>query len=282
MHMNKNIKVLGATAALGGAILGGTLLRGAAQEAKRGYKDTPMLPGGKWHVHDSDRPQPPIVTPGTNSTADTPGKAPSDAIVLFDGTDLSRWQTDDGKASGWVVADGAMMVPPKNTPGGGSILTKDEFGDCQLHIEWAAPNPPRGESQARGNSGIFFFGRYEIQVLDNFQNPTYADGQAGSVYGEAPPQVNASRPPGQWQSYDIIFNVPRWKDGKLESPAYVTILHNGVVVQNHTEIIGPTGHRSLNAYKEHAATGPIRMQDHGDPVRFRNIWIRPLRVEAEK
>ena len=282
MHMNKNIKALGAATFVGGAILGGTLLRGAAQEAKPGYKDTPLLPGGKWHVHDSDRPQPPVITPGTNSTPDTPGKAPSDAIVLFDGTDLSRWQTDDGKPSGWAVADGAMMVPPKNTPNGGTIRTKDEFGDCQLHIEWMAPNPPRGESQARGNSGIFFFGRYEMQVLDNFENPTYPDGQAGSVYGEAPPQVNASRPPGQWQSYDIIFNAPRWKDDKLESPAYVTILHNGVVVQNHFELFGPTGHRSLNAYKPHAATGPITLQDHGDPVRFRNIWVRPLRVEAER
>lgn len=280
MNINKNSALLGAVA-LSGAMLCGTILKVVAEEAKPGYKDTPMLPGGKWHVHDSDRPHPPIVTPGTSSTPDTPGKAPSDAIVLFDGTDLSRWRTGDGKASGWVVADGAMQVPPAKTPGGGDIWTKDEFGDCQLHIEWATQNPPRGKSQERGNSGIFMFGKYELQVLDNFQNPTYADGQAGSVYGEAPPQVNASRPPGEWQSYDIIFTAPVFKDDKLESPAYVTILHNGVLVQNHTEIFGPTGHRSLQSYKPHAAKGPIKLQDHGNPTRYRNIWIRPLRTEGD-
>jgi len=282
MDMNKkSVGMMGVTVALGGAVLGGTLLPSLAEEAKPGYKDTPMLPGGKWHVHDSDRPHPPVVTPGTSSTPDTPGKAPSDAIVLFDGTDLSRWRTEGGQPSGWVVADGAMQVPPKNTPNGGDIYTKDEFGDCQLHIEWATPNPPKGNSQDRGNSGIFFFGRYEFQVLDNFQNPTYSDGQAGSIYGEAPPQVNASRPPGEWQSYDIIFTAPVFKDNKLVTPAYATILHNGVLVQNHTEIIGPTGHRSRQDYKPHAAKGPIKLQDHGNPVRYRNIWIRPLRSEDD-
>ncbi len=278
----KSIRVLGLSMAVGGAVLGGTLWSGLAEEAKPGYKDTPMLPGGKWHVHDSDRPQPPIVTPGTASTPDTPGKAPSDATVLFDGTDLSHWRTGDGKPSGWIVANGAMQVPPKNTPGGGDIWTKDEFGDCQLHIEWMTPNPPHGTSQERGNSGIFFFGKYELQVLDNFHNPTYPDGQAGSIYGEAPPQVNASRPPGEWQSYDIIFNAPVFKDNKLVTPAYVTILHNGVLVQNHTEIIGPTGHRTRQDYVPHAAKGPLKLQDHNNPVRYRNIWIRPLRTEDDK
>ena len=278
----KSVGVLGVAMVVGGAVLGGTLLRGMAQEAKPGYKDTPMLPGGKWHVHDSDRPQPPIITPGTNSTPDKPGTAPSDAIVLFGGTDLSHWRSGDGQPSGWVVADGALQVPPAKTPNGGDIWTKEEFGDCQLHIEWMTPNPPKGNSQERGNSGIFFFGRYEMQVLDNFNNPTYPDGQAGSIYGEAPPQVNASRPPGEWQSYDIIFTAPRFKDNKLETPAYATILHNGVLVQNHTELIGATGHRSLASYTPHGEKGPIKLQDHGNPERYRNIWIRPLRVEAEK
>ena len=241
---------------------------------KLGYKDTPMLPGGKWHVHDGDRPQPPIITPGTCSTQETPGKAPSDAVVLFDGKDLSHWKNGKGQEAGWAVADGAML----GKPGAGDVISKDEFGDCQLHIEWATPTPPKGSDQGRGNSGIMFFGRYEIQVLDNFENITYPDGQAGAVYGQTPPLVNASRPPGQWQAYDIAFTAPRFKeDGSVESPAYVTIFHNGVLVQNHTELLGPMKFRGLPKYQKHGEKGPILLQDHGNPVRYRNIWVRQIK-----
>ena len=261
------------------AVAGGALDSHAADGEKKpiGYQDTPMLPGGKWHVHDGLRPQPTVVTPGTFSTAEQPGKPPSDAIVLFDGTDLSKWKDSKGNSSGWILKDGAMQVPPRGTPNGGEISTRDEFGDCQLHIEFATPNPPKGDSQGRGNSGIFFFGRYEFQVLDSYQNPTYPDGQAAALYGQSPPLVNASRPPGEWQVYDIVFIAPRFKEGKLESPAYITAFHNGVLVHNRKEMLGATGHRTLAKYTPHGEKGPIRMQDHGDPVRYRNIWLRPLK-----
>lgn len=237
--------------------------------AVEGYTDTPMLPGGKWHVHDPNRPQPAVVTP---AAADQPGKPPSDAIVLFDGTDLSKWRTGDGKPAPWTVKDGVMVVTPKS----GDLWTKDEFGDCQLHIEFATPTPAKGKGQGRGNSGVFLMGRYEFQVLDSFENPTYPDGQAAALYGHFPPFVNASRPTGEWQTYDIIYTTPRFADGKVVAPGYVTALHNGVLVQNHTPYLGPSGHRSLQDYKPHGPTGPIKLQDHNDFMRFRNIWIRPF------
>ena len=180
-------------------------------QRKVGFKDTPMLPGGKWHVHDGDRPLPPVVTPGTSSTQDEPGRPPSDAVVLFDGKDLSHWRGRSGKPAAWKIVDGALVI----APGAGEILSQDEFGDCQLHLEFAAPVPPRGSDQGRGNSGVMFFGRYEIQVLDSFENRTYADGQAAAIYGQFPPLVNASRPPGQWQTYDIIFTRPEVQGGPL-------------------------------------------------------------------
>ncbi len=256
--------------------------RAGAEDAHKdkppvGYQDTPMLPDGRWHVHDGTRPQPRVVTPGTFSTEDTPGQAPSDAIVLFNGADLSHWRSAGGKPSGWKVNNGCMEVPPKGTPEGGDIFTRDEFGDCQLHIEWSTPDPPHGESQGRGNSGVFFFGRYELQVLDSYQNVTYADGHAAAIYGQYPPLVNASRKPGEWQVYDVIFTAPRFKDGKLEAPAHITVFHNGVAVQNHAALLGSTGHRTLGKYSAHAPSGPIRLQDHGFPVRYRNIWIRALK-----
>lgn len=245
-------------------------------DQRPGFKDTPMLPGGRWHVHDSDRPWPVVVTPGTESSQDQPGKAPSDAVVLFDGKDLSRWSDGQGGDARWEIQDGAIVAKP----GSGSLVSRDEFGDCQLHIEFATPTPPKGVSQGRGNSGVILFGRYEIQVLDSFENPTYADGGAGAIYGQHPPLVNASRPPGQWQSYDILFTAPKFKDdGSLESPAHATVLHNGVVVQNHATIFGPMAYRDLAAYKAHGPTGPLVLQDHSNPVRFRNIWIRPLKAE---
>jgi hypothetical protein len=244
-----------------------------------GYQDTPMLPDGKWHVHDGLRPQPTVVTPGTFSTPEKPGAPPSDAVVLFDGTDLSKWKSGKGGGpAAWKVHDGYMEVTAKT----GDILTKDEFGDCQLHAEFCEPNPPSGNGQGRGNSGIFFFGMYEIQVLDCYNNPSYADGMTGCVYGQYPPLVNACRKPGEWQVYDIVWTAPRFKDGKLESPAYVTILLNGVVVQNHAQLLGPTGHKSRPPYTAHGPKGPLKLQDHGNPVRYRNIWVRPLKGYDEK
>lgn len=238
-----------------------------------GYDDTPMLPGGKWRVHDGNRPQPRAVTPGASSLPVAPGKPPSDAIVLFDGADLSKWRTVKGDLAGWKVENGYVEVVPR----AGNILTREEFGDCQLHIEWRTPSPPSGASQARGNSGVFFLGRYEIQVLDSFETITYPDGLAAALYGQYPPLVNASRPPGEWQTYDILFTIPRFKEGKLQTPAYATVLHNGVVVHNHTALLGPTKHRTLPEYVEHGPGGPLMLQDHGDKVRFRNIWVRPLK-----
>ncbi len=252
-------------------------LIGADAKAKPGYKDTPLLPGGKWVVHDSDRPHPPVITAGTFSSQEAPGKPPSDATVLFDGTDLSKWRDGKGEASGWKVDKGNMVVPPRGTANGGDIWTKEEFGDVQLHIEFATPNPPKGDSQGRGNSGVFLFGLYEFQVLDSYDNPTYPDGQAASLYGQNPPLVNASRKPGEWQVYDIFFTAPRFKDGQVETPGYVTALHNGVLVHNHTAYLGASGHRSLAKYSPHGPKGPIKLQDHGDPIRFRNIWVRPIK-----
>ena len=242
-------------------------------QPKVGFTDTPMLPGGKWHVHDGDRPLPMVITPGTCGTQQEPGRAPSDATILFDGKDLSHWRARRGRPADWNVEDGAMVIKP----GAGEITSVDEFGDCQLHLEFAAPVPPRGRDQGRGNSGVLFFGRYEIQVLDSFENVTYADGQAAAIYGQYPPLVNASRPPGQWQTYDVIFTAPRFKsDGSLESPAYVTMLHNGVLVHNHTAVIGAMVYRAVGKYTAHGPKGPIMIQDHGNPVRFRDIWVREI------
>jgi hypothetical protein len=250
----------------------GSLVVGQVQP-KVGFTDTPMLPGGQWHVHDGSRPLPKAVTPGTCSTQEQAGGPPSDAVVLFDGKDLSHWRGRSGKPAAWKVEDGALVI----APGTGEILSRDEFGDCQLHLEFAAPVPPRGSDQGRGNSGVMFFGRYEIQVLDSFQNRTYADGQASAIYGQFPPLVNAARPPGQWQTYDIIFKAPRFRaDHSLESPAYVTMLHNGVLVHDHRPLIGAMAYRAVGRYTPHGPKGPILLQDHGNPVRFRNIWVREL------
>jgi hypothetical protein len=243
----------------------------AAPKHPLGYQDTPLIPGTNWHVHDGERPQPRIVTPG-----EKPGDAPSDAVVLFDGKDLSKWKMEkDGGEAAWKVEDGYAEVVPKT----GYMVTKEQFGpDFQLHVEWAEPNPPQSESQGRGNSGVFLFGIYEIQVLDCYENKTYPDGQTGSIYAQKPPLVNACRPPGQWQSYDIICEGPRFNDdGTVAKKMIVTVLHNGVVVQNHYELIGQTQHKKGGPYVKHPLQGPIKLQDHGNPVRFRNIWIRELK-----
>lgn len=237
-----------------------------------GYDDTPIIPGQTWKVHDKNRPQARMVTPGSPFAQDKPASAPSDAIVLFDGKDLTNWRGRDGAAK-WKLENGYMEVVPST----GDIQTVQEFGDCQLHVEWAEPAVIKGESQGRGNSGVFLMGIYEIQVLDCFQNPTYADGTTGSIYGQWPPLVNACRKPGEWQAYDIIWLAPRFENGKLIRPAYVTVLQNGVLLHHHKMLIGPTCHRTVEPYKPHAPVGPLKLQDHGDLVRFRYIWYRPLR-----
>jgi len=236
-----------------------------------GYTDTPKLPDG-FHVHDPARPHPRVVDPGK---ALDPTPRPADAIPLFDGTNLDAFLGRDGRA-GWTVRDGAMEVN-----GTGDLETREEFGDCQLHVEWATPSPAKGESQGRGNSGIFFLGRYEVQILDSFENVTYADGQAAALYGQTPPLVNACRRPGEWQSYDIVFVAPRFAaDGALLAPARTTVFHNGVLVHHDQPFGGATAHRALPRYERHEPRGRIRLQDHGDPVRFRNLWIRRLDAPA--
>jgi hypothetical protein len=265
-------------AAAAAALVGAASLGIGQEKQKPGFKDTPMLPGGKWHVHDSDRPHPPNITPATPSTQEKAGTAPSDAVVLFDGKDLSHWKNERGGEPAWKVVDGAIVAQR----GGGTLVSKDEFGDCQIHIEWASPNPPRGRDQDRGNSGVLISGRYEVQVLDSFDNLTYADGQASAIYGQYPPLVNASRKPGEWQTYDIAFTAPRFKsDGSLDTPAYETVFHNGVLVHNHTAVIGAMSYRTVGKYTAHKPEGPLALQDHGHPVKFRNIWVRPIKAYDE-
>jgi hypothetical protein len=245
----------------------------APQGAPVGYTDTPFIPDTKWRVHDISRPHPKVITPGTASTPEQPGRPPSDATILFDGKDLSKWQTQGrGTDAKWKVENGYVEV----AGGTGSIITKENFGDIQLHVEWAAPKQIVGNSQGRGNSGVIFMGRYEIQVLDSFDNLTYADGQASAIYGQYPPLVNPARPPGEWQIYDIVFEAPRFEGDKLVKPAYFTVFFNGVLVHNHTASMGATRHRELARYEPHPPEGPVLLQDHGHPVRYRNIWVRRL------
>lgn len=206
--------------------------------------------------------EPPVVSPGERDA-----HAPSDAVVLFDGTNLSEWEQGDA----WRIEDGAAI--PQQT----DIYSKRHFGDIQLHLEWAAPEVIEGEGQGRGNSGVFLMGLYEVQVLDSYQNQTYFDGQAGGIYKQTPPMVNAMRKPGEWNTYDIFFTAPQFRtNGDLERPGYVTVVHNGVLVQNHFELLGPTYYVQAPHYEAHADTGPIRLQFHHDAVRYRNIWVREL------
>jgi hypothetical protein len=224
----------------------------------------------EWPVHSMERPRPAVVDPGP---VRPPAPPPSDAIVLFDGRDLSTWQNDSGAAAPWRVVDGAMEV----VPGAGAIKTRQALGDVQLHIEWRSPAPPKDEGQDRGNSGVFLMGFYEVQVLDSYKSDTYADGQASAIYGQYPPLVNATRPPGEWQTYDIVFHRPRFAaDGTLSQPARMTVLLNGVLVQDAVELQGRTAHRTRAQYQPHEDALPLMLQDHGAPVQFRNIWVRPL------
>jgi hypothetical protein len=230
-------------------------------------------------VHETDpakQPPAPVITAGTESTPDKPGQAPSDAVVLFDGKDLSNWSSLGNEPTKWVVKDGAMMP----TKGSGMIKSKQEFGSCQLHVEWATPKEVTGEGQGRGNSGVYLMGQYEVQVLDSYQNATYPDGQAGALYGRQKPLVNACRKPGEWQSYDIVFHRPIFDNGKVVKRATFTVFHNGALVQDHAELSGGTGWRGPHAvtvYEPHGDKGPIELQDHGNPVIFRNVWIRELK-----
>ncbi|KRP36707.1 MAG: hypothetical protein ABS34_06195 [Opitutaceae bacterium BACL24 MAG-120322-bin51] len=227
-----------------------------------------------WAVHDSNRPQPPRVEPGKRC-----GEAPSDAVILFDGSEasFSNWKherPDSMRKQDWLVKDGALQCAPSS----GFIATKEEFGDCQLHIEWAAPTPVHGDGQARGNSGVFLMGMVEVQVLDNYQNPTYADGTAGAVYGVMPPAANALRAPGEWQSYDIIFRRPIVRGGEVLDAGSMTVLCNGVVLQDSTALEGGGGWKKRKSpNRAFPERGSLKLQDHGNPVRYRNIWIRPLR-----
>jgi hypothetical protein len=226
-----------------------------------------------WKIHDVSRPKPPVVTPGNPGTQTQAGNAPSDAIVLFGGKDLSGWVKTDGEPATWKVENGYMEV----SKDGGTIRTRQGFGDCQLHVEWSIPASMEAKGQGGGNSGVYLMGLYEVQVLNSYQNVTYADGQAGALYGQFPPAVNSSLPPGQWQTYDIIFHRPHFdKNGGLLQPAYITVLHNGVLIHNHVALSGPTEWQEQPPYKAHPDKLPIMLQDHGDPVRFRNIWIRDL------
>jgi len=236
-----------------------------------GYTALAEIPGTPWIIHDNARPRPRVVTPGS-----APGAPPSDAIILFDGKDLSKWgQMANGQLvdTKWPVRDGYF----ETGAGSGSMVTREKFGDVQLHLEFQTPSPAHGASQDRGNSGVIFMGRYEIQVLDSFENVTYADGQAAAIYGQDPPLVNAARRPGEWQTYDIVFEAPRFNGTQLAKPAYFTVFWNGVMVHNRRAVMGPTSPtRTVHQYVLHDAELPLTLQDHAHPVRYRNVWIRRL------
>lgn len=248
--------------------------RGRRQQLQYVETDT-----GRWLVHDVNRPAPPVITPGTASTQETPGQAPSDAIVLFDGTaaSMANWTDVRGEASKWIFRDGYMEA----VRGAGYVRTKQEFGSCQLYVEFATPERVTGSGQGRGNSGVFVHGMYEIQVLDSYDNPTYPDGQCGALYGRAVPLVNACRPPGQWQSYNIIYHRPLFDaEGNVTRKARFTVFHNDVLIHDNVELEGGTGWvgpHAVTDYVPHGDKGPLMLQDHSNPVRFRNIWIRELK-----
>jgi Domain of Unknown Function (DUF1080) len=262
------------------AVLGSAAVVAAATQQGLGYKGTPQIPGTSYCVHDADRPQPHVVEPGASFSQKA--AAPADATVLFDGKDLSHWTNGRGQPSGWRVdSDEGFM---ESTRGAGGIRSKDTFADFQLHLEFATPTPARGTGQNRGNSGVLINGMYEIQVLDSYQDKTYPDGQCGAIYGQTPPLANVCKQPGDWQTYDIIFESPRWDDKEaLIKKANVTVIQNGVVLHHKREFIGATDgvggvpHTALGAYlKPHAPEVFLELQDHGNPVRYRNIWVRPL------
>jgi hypothetical protein len=235
----------------------------AADEHALGYDDTPKLPNSPWRVHDRQRPQPPVVKPG-----DEAGAPPADAVVLFDGKDLSQWE--GAKPRG--LEDGYIDIMKA-----GELKSKRHFGDCQLHVEWATPAKADGDAMKWGNSGVYFLGEYELQIIESHDSRIYSDGLAGAIYGQTPPMVNVARKPGEWQTFDVAFTAPRFDGDKLLAPAYFTVFWNGVLVQDHTPVIGPTVHGKLANYDQSRTTsGPVLLQKHGSAVRFRNIWIRPV------
>ena len=236
-------------------------------EEKPGYDDGPFLPDSPWRVHDRNRPQPPIVLPGTGDLGATP---PGDALALFDGKNLDEWSQRDGKPIDQGLDDGTIDVLKT-----GNIQTRRQFGDCQVHLEWKTPSEPENRMNW-GNSGVFMMGVFEIQILESHDSYVYADGNAGAIYGQFPPLVNPARPAGEWQSFDIFFTAPVFEGDKMVSPAHVTVVYNGVVVQNHQAILGAVAHRALPGPYPKATKGPITLQDHKSSVQFRNIWIRPL------
>ena len=263
LHRHTALSILTIAVAAAGVI--------AQQKAPVGYDDTPMQPNNKWRIHDPNRPQPRVVTPGPAPA--TPLPPPDEATVLIGARDdLSAWQMDNGSSATWAMANGVVST------GKGRIRTKAEFTDFQLHVEFATPKEVKGDSQERGNSGVFLLGVFEIQVLDSYRNRTYADGSAAAMYGQYPPLVNASRPPGEWQTYDIAFTAPRFTEqGGVDKPAVVTVFHNGVLVHHAMPFLGPTAHKQIPPYTAEFAKGPLALQDHGNPIRYRNVWIRPIK-----
>ena len=263
-HQTLRVTCVGAAVSVLAAVL-------VAQQASLGYDDTPLQPNRRWHIHDGTRPQPRVVKPGDAGTMSL-APAPQDAVTLVGPGDTRQaWQMLDGSPVTWAMSNGVLET------GKGIIRTKAEFTDFQLHVEFATPREVKGDSQGRGNSGVFLGGKFEIQVLDSYQNPTYPDGQAAAMYGQYPPLVNASRPPGEWQAYDVVFKAPRFTSATLDAPAVVTVFHNGIVVHHATPFWGPTAHKRIDPYGPETAKGPLSLQDHGNPVRYRNIWIRPLK-----
>ena len=258
-----------------------------AQVNTDGFTNTPIIPGTKWHLHDRDRPQPTVVTPGPSPTLGAP--PPSDAVLLFDGKDQSKWQLANGADANWRMTNGYMeSVPVSGRPSG--IRTRGKWADFQLHLEWAIPSPSRGEGQGRGNSGILINSLYEVQVLDSYHALTYPDGQAGAIYGQMPPLVNACLPPGEWQTYDIYFESPRWNEqGELVKKAIITVIQNGIIVQNHYELTGCTDGiggvpwKSLGDYsRKHSPEVFVELQYHNNAVRYRNLWIRSMHPGENK
>ena len=256
-----------------------TLLSTAAFADGAFYGDPPDATH-PWAIHDMNRSQPTIVQPGTFSSQEQPGTPPSDAVILFGGKpeEIEKWISDkpNGEPTKWEVKDGVLQC----VPGSGYVRTKEEFSDCQLHIEWSAPSKVEGNSQGRGNSGVFLMGQVEVQVLDNYNNPSYPDGMASSIYGINPPMANPLRAPGEWQVYDIVFRRPIFKDGVEIDPGYITVFVNGVLTQDHTPLEGGGGHMRRSKPRAFPDQGPLKIQDHGNPVRFRNIWYRPLPKRA--
>ena len=266
--MKNNRKIVLRAAIVVSTLVAGISVGGEDLERARdgsgvyGYRDTPILPWCGYHVHDPDRPAPKHI----DSAAPAPAPAPSDAVVLFDGKDLSQWEPGE-----YRIVDGCLEAA-----GGAMFKTRESFGNCQIHLEWMAPANFKGPWYDQGNNGVMLMGLFEIQVFDSWTEKIYPDGQAAAVYGQTPPLVNATRKPGEWQTYDIAFTAPVFEDGKLSRPARVTLFHNGVLAQLEQEIYGETGHRILPAYKHAASKGPLGLAGHNCPVRFRNIWVRRL------